>query len=136
MTTATVYLTGEAHWAKLKKPDDKYNNWCIDLKLDEEGMLAFKKSGMQLKINEGKIKLRRPVQRLIKGDLVKFDPPSLLDENNDPLDVLVGNGSRVTCKVSVYDTQKGKGHRLDAVRVEDLVEYEKEEIIGDIEVPF
>jgi hypothetical protein len=39
----------------------------------------------------------------------------------------IGNGSTVTCKISVYDTQLGKGHQLEAVRVEELVEYVKTE---------
>ena len=142
MATSTVYLTGVAHWAKLKTPDEKYNTWSLDLSLDDKGREAFNKSGLQLetKINEKGnfeyVRLRRPVSRLIKGELVKFNPPTLLDKDSKPFDDLVGNGSKVTCKVVFYDTVKGKGHRLESVRVEDLVEYKKDVVVNDIEVPF
>lgn len=39
--------------------------------------------------------------------------------------ILIGNGSHVKVRVAVYDTQKGKGQRLDSVTILNLVEYEK-----------
>jgi hypothetical protein len=55
--------------------------------------------------------------------LVTYTPPEVLDKDNQPFTKLIGNGSTVTCKVIIYDTIKGKGHRLEAVRVDDWVEY-------------
>ena len=131
--TQTVYFTGVAYWAKLEEPDQKYQYWGLDLALDDESKIKFEKSGLTLKVKKNTdgvevISLRRPVQKLIKGELVDFEKPKLVDkDNNDYVDrPLVGNGSFVTCKVLVYNTLKGPGHRLEAVRVDQLVEYKAE----------
>ena len=125
--TQTVYFTGVAYWAKLEEPDQKYQYWGLDLALDEESKQKFKESGLTLKVKKNAdgaevVSLRRPVQKLIKGELVDFEKPKLVDkDNNDYVDrPLVGNGSFVTCKVLVYNTRKGPGHRLEAVRVDQL----------------
>ncbi len=141
MATTTVYLSGNSYWAKLKTPDSKYNQWTLQLVLDNKSLKVYHESGMGISLKkndkgETYVNLRRPVSKLIKGDLVKFDPPTLLDKDNQPIDLLIGNGSKVVCKVVVYDTMKGKGHRLEAVRVEDLVHYEKNDVVGDIDLPF
>jgi len=131
--TQTVYFTGVAYWAKLEEPDQKYQYWGLDLALDDESKIKFEKSGLTLKVKKNTdgvevISLRRPVQKLIKGELVDFEKPKLVDkDNNDYVDrPLVGIGSFVTCKVLVYNTLKGPGHRLEAVRVDQLVEYKAE----------
>ncbi len=129
-TTKIYFLSGKASWAKLTKADQKYQYWGLELELDAPSWEKFKESGLQLKVKKNKegndyISLRRPVQKPIKNELVDFDPPVLLDADNQPFERRpeVGNGSIVTCKVLVYDTLKGKGHRLEGVRVENLVEY-------------
>lgn len=139
----TYYFTGQAYWAKLEEPDKKYQYWGLDLRLDDENRKVFKESGLTLKINKDKkegwefIRLRRPVQKPIKGELVDFEKPKLVDkDNNDYIDrPLIGNGSYVTCKVLVYDTAKGPGHRLEAVRIDKLNEYIPVENNND-EAPF
>lgn len=129
MATKTFYFSGTCKWAKLNKPDTKYNNFGIDLYLDEKSWDAFKKSELQLKVKKDDdgsfVSFKRPVSKLIKGELVDFGKPEMLDAGGQPMDneILVGNGSEVTCKVVVYDSAKGKGHRLEAVRVDNLIEY-------------
>jgi hypothetical protein len=54
---------------------------------------------------------------------------------------IIGNGSEVTIVVSTYDYDnkfgKGKGSRLEKVRVDKLVKYEKEEArSNDPDIPF
>ena len=55
---------------------------------------------------------------------------------------LIGNGSLVELNVCVFDTRyKGKGHRLEGIRILDLIEYKpqpKEDTTGSLEdsVPF
>ena len=132
MSSETLYLTGEAYWAKLKKPDEKYNNFTIDFYPNEEAADKIKGSGLQVQEKDGEFgrpfyKFRRPVSKIIKNELVKFGPPVVLDKENKPFDGIVGNGSEVTIKLTVFDTIKGKGHRLEAVRVENLVEYNPED---------
>lgn len=127
-STETVYLTGKAYWAKLIEPDAKYKNWTLDLYPDEESLELYKQTGMTQELRENDkgeiyIKFRRPTSRVIKEDLVKFDPPAVwLDKK--PYTGLIGNESEVTIKVSYYDTFKGVGHRLDAVRINKLVEFD------------
>ncbi len=129
--TKTYYFTGQAYWTKLDKPDEKYKYWGLYLRLDDENRKVLKESGLQLTPGKDKkegweyIRLRRPMQKPIKGELVDFEKPKLVDSDNiEYIDrPLVGNGSYVTCKVLVYDTMKGPGHRLEAVRVDSLVEY-------------
>ena len=129
MASNYVYLTGKAMWAKLDKPDELYNKYCIDLYLDKGSMKKFKDSGIQVEIKEKDgeeyVRLRRDPDKLFEGMPEK--PKKLIwnaeTEEYDLFPGLIGNGSIVNCKVSVYDTTKGKGHRLEAVAVEDLVEY-------------
>jgi hypothetical protein len=129
MATAYYYLTGKAKWARLFTPDEKYKNYKVDLLLDAESKKKFIESGMTMvpkMAEEGEyITFRRPEAKLIKNELVKFEAPPVLDTDGKPVDKLIGNGSDITIKVVVYDTVKGKGHRLEAVRVNELIEYEK-----------
>jgi len=127
MATKFIDLTGKAKWVKTRKPDEKYNNWTVDLCPDDRSRKIIEDSGLQLrykKNDEGEyLTFRRPVEKLIKGKPVTFDPPKVWDASNQPYDGVIGNGSDVTIKVAVYDTVKGKGHRWEAIRVDNLVEY-------------
>lgn len=60
----------------------------------------------------------------IKKELVHFGPPKVIDKDGVPVTQLLGNGSEVVIKVVVYDSKKGKGHRLEAVQVHKLVVWE------------
>lgn len=131
MASSYYYLSGKAKWAKLFKPDDKYKNWQIQVYMDDESMKIFDGSGMSMNKKQDEdgtfVTFRRPEAKVIKDELVKFDPPVVVDADGNKLDQLVGNGSDVTIKVIVYDTMKGKGHRLEAVKVNKLVPYVKQE---------
>lgn len=98
------------------------------------------------------ITLRRPTKKLIKDDLIVFTPPKITGEVNvsyqdengtevrqynkadkvkvnrvgEPTEL--GNGTEVIVNFSYYDTIKGKGHRLENIRVLKLVEYDRENI--------
>jgi hypothetical protein len=129
MATRYVYLNGKTKWAKVRKPDEKYQNFQVPLYMDKKNLEAFDSLGLQLTKKEDEegtyVTFRRPVSKLIKNELVNFGPPKVLNADNSEFDGLIGNGSDVTIKVAVYDTLKGKGHRLESVRVEKLVEYVK-----------
>jgi len=127
--TDVVYFAGEAKWAKVREPDPKYKNYSIDLKLEGESLDLFDKFGLQLKVRKDEngdpwVTFRRPVEKLVKGELVQYSPPAVfLGDEIYPAPGLIGNGSKVVVKVIVYDTKKGRGHRLEAVKVTDLVAY-------------
>ncbi len=128
MSTKYLYFSGIIKWAKVRKPDEKYQNYTINLYLDSKSKETFDDSGLSLGFKNDEdgefITFRRPDAKLIKQELVHFGPPTVLGPDNKPFDGLIGNGSKVTAKVAVYDTIKGKGHRLEIVRVDDLVVYE------------
>jgi hypothetical protein len=136
MASNYYFLTGKAKWAKLFKPDEKYKNWQIQVYLDDESMKTFAESGMTMQKKQDDdgtfVTFRRPEAKVIRDELVKFDPPTVLDSDGNKLEQLVGNGSDVTVKVIVYDTMKGKGHRLEAVKVNKLVPYVKQEASGNL----
>lgn len=132
MASKTHFFTGKAYWAKLEEPDQKYKYWGINVSLDDVSKEEFKKSGLQMETRVDKkdgfefVTFRRPVKKLIKDELVDFEKPIIVDKDNNVMTdrPLIGNGSSVTVKVLVYDSIKGKGHRLEGVRINDLVEYQ------------
>ena len=137
-----MYFRGKAKWAKIIEPDLDYDktkkSWKIDLYMDDKSWLLYDQSGIQLKVrstDEGKyVQFRRPTLDW-SGNVV--GPPIIIDSAGNDIGVKVGNGSTVVCKVEVYKAKKGKGHRLLAVQVEDLVEYNKSEVFNpDNVVPF
>ena len=144
MATQYVYFKGKAKWAKVFKPDQKYDYYGLDFYPDDPE--AFKQSGIQLQVNKDKedgttfFKVKRRPTQLIKGELVQFGAPHVFDDKNQPTQAAIGNGSEVTVKIALYDSQKGVGHRLESIRVENLVEYEGGEapaVGGEVpEIPF
>ena len=127
MATKFIDLTGKVKWVKVRKPDEKYNNWTLNFYPDDRSRKIYDESGLQIRYkqdDDGEFLIfRRPAEKLIKGEVVKFDPPKVWDAKNQPFDGIIGNGSEATVKVAVYDTIKGKGHRWEAIRVDKLVEY-------------
>lgn len=140
MATDTYYFTGTCKWAMVHKMDEKYGNYKINLFMDDDSKKRFKQSGLQLKPkreiagggaepckldDEGAfVTFRRAHSTKINNEIVDFGKPKVLDEDNEPTNALIGNGSKVMVKVSAFDTMNGKGHRFEAVKVLDLVEYE------------
>lgn len=129
MATRYVYLSGRTKWAKVRKPDEKYNNFQVPLYLNPESMEIYDTLGLGLKKKEDEegtfVTFKRPVSKLIKNELVNFGPPKVYSADNTEFDGLIGNGSEVTLKVAVYDAGQYTGHRLESVRVEKLIEYNR-----------
>lgn len=141
---SVMYLQGKSYWARVHKPDEKYNKFTLDFYPDAASWKAYKAAGLQLKERESEhgtyVKLGVPATRLTKkGDVIKAQV-AVLDEDNQPMTKNIGNGSEVTVKVEVFDTDKGPGHRLLAVRADKLVEYtDKNEVSKDsvdVDTPF
>ena len=144
-----AYFKGVANWAKVR-PDDrdfKYDangTYTVDLVVDEDVEKEIHACGLQLEpkqTEDGKTyyKFRRPHIVEFKDGPKELGPPKVVDKDNKPYPstTLVGNGSEVILKAEIYDTAKGKGHRLQVVKVLNLVEYEKPEVVaGSDIVPF
>lgn len=142
MASKIYYFSGTAHWAKLHKPDAKYKNYTIDLHMDEGELARYEKSGASGEIRDDEglktkyVRFRRPHSKIIKDEAVIFGPPEVLaSDNTEWTGGPLGNGSKVTVKVTVFDTIKGKGCRLDGVRVEEFEPYANMDV-GDTVSPF
>jgi len=141
MATEVFYFKGKCNWAKVQAPDKEYDYFGMDFYPDD--VKAFEATGTQLKPNkddngETFFKVKRRPTAMIKGELVEFGGPVVLNKDNEKTDELIGNGSEVTIKVSIYDGAKGKGTRLESVRIENLVAYEGgAKVVGELpEHPF
>lgn len=130
MTTSSemLYFQGMCKWAQVYKPDSEYDNFKINVYLDEPSWKLFESSGLQLTPKEdddGKfVCFRRDNYKQIKKELVHFGAPKVMDADGEPMTDSIGNGSEVVVKVISYPSMKGRGHRLEAVKVTKLVPYE------------
>lgn len=142
MASKIWYLDGKVNWHANEKPD-KYGKYTLDLYLTPESQKKYIESGLNLKDRNDKagaafVKLgRKHISTNAKGISRELGPWEVLDKNGDPFSGRVGNGSDVTVKVEIYDLTNGnKGHRVEAVRVNHLVEAMKQEVDEDIDQPF
>ena len=129
-------VEGIAYWASLTRPNEKFEPmWRIDLAVDDNTATDLAKEGITLgeTVIDGNtiknvVKFKRKVSK-VNGD--KNQPPSLVDGQKQPLDKIVGNGSKVVVMYKSYDWnykgKTGKGLDLQAVQVKNLVEYTPKE---------
>ncbi len=149
MATKTYTFSGVTKWAKVRKPDEKYENWQVPLYLDSASWKKFKESGIQIKTYEDDdgqyVVFKRKCSEMdyrVKQHVENGPPKIYLKEGDEYKpwdDGLIGNGSVVTVKVDIYDTRNGKGHRLISVGIDKLVEYDapaKEDASASLAMPF
>lgn len=138
MSSTTLYLTGKVYWAhRLFEPDDfaGVRKWKVDFYPDTESLEKLRKSGSRknIKTNEHGtyVSLDRPVSKDFGKGPQDLTPPEVLNEEGNKWadGVAIGNGSSATVKVVVYDTRIGKGTRLEAVRIDELVHYNAPEVV-------
>jgi hypothetical protein len=159
MASTQYFFSGTAEWAKVFEHNkDNFRGktyFSIDVIVSDKEAERFKATGTGItpkKDAEGvtRLPLRRNEDNPVNEEW--GGPPKVIIENPsepgsyiDFEDVygkgaLIGNGSEVTVKITVYDTKAfGKGTRLDVVRVDKLVEFggTKVDTSGpDIGVPF
>lgn len=143
MATKYVELRGKAKWAKVWKPDTKYDKYSIDICPDEKSREII--AGLGLKStyktdadgNEYMTFRRDPTHMVYTAKDVRGPAGAPKVTGVDP-DTAIGNGSDVSIKLAVYayDNKfgKGTGSRLEAVYVHELVEYKAQET--SLESPF
>lgn len=134
MTAQHITLTGEAHWAKVFEhnkdkheafhgPDGAYT---VDMLLDKEELDKLTQAGSRLKpkITEEGVVIKFKRKHTHPAGISELGgPPRVVDSEGNPWEGgLIGNGSKVQIIVEVYDTKMGKGTRLEALKVVDLVE--------------
>lgn len=131
--TEYLYFQGKCKWAKPDKPN-KFGNWSIDFYPTPKDLDRIKELGLKNRVKTDKegdgeyVSFSRPTSKVIKGKVVGFAPPQVVDAQGMPLNVHIGNGSDVTIKVDYYSYEtpsKEKGHaaRWSGVRIDNLVPY-------------
>lgn len=135
MSTKYINLTGTTKWVNgayggLFEPDPKYGNFVVRLYPDPASWDKFKKSGLRLEPKTDEdgdyVQFRRAEQKLMKKELVNFGRPKVFFKEGVEPTRNIGNGSTIEVNVAVYDTREGKGHRLESVKVIELVEFNRE----------
>ena len=133
-----MLLSGKAMWASItspgitKFPPPKYS---LDLVLDDETADRLKTEGFNVRDNKEYspfITIKREVNR---KDGSANAVPKLVDADKNPLDCKVGNGSDVTVQCRPYDwtfgDRSGRNLDLQAVQVNNLIEYEGTSVDGE-----
>jgi hypothetical protein len=136
----TVYLklNGKVEWAQNLFIPDEYSGakrWTCLFFPDPESKKKIQESGLRLEFKtnsrsfpgEEYIRPRRDCMKVIKGKTVEFEPPRILNKDGTPSSERIGNGTKVQMTLSVFDAGRFKGHRLEEVRILDLVTYERPE---------
>lgn len=131
MATETFHFSGPCRWAKVHQPDKMYDKYSIDVQLSGDELETFKAIKLRNTVKEdGWVTFRRDPKHTvyINGEKVPAGPPKVLDASGRPLADLVGNGSLVTIRITVYSYNnsygKGKGSRLESIVVNKLEKYE------------
>jgi len=120
-------VEGVAYWASVTTPNTTFTPvYTVNLVVDEEVANDFRSRGFTVKdMEEGPALL---IKRKVNGPngMIR-SAPKLLDKHKQPLNVAVGNGSKVKVQYKEWEsTWNGtvyKGLDLQAMQVLDLVEY-------------
>ena len=122
---------GIAYWASVTTPNTKFEPvYTVDLVVEDSVADDFETRGFKIKsIELGDEKVGRALtfKRKVNGPngMVR-NAPKLVDEKQIPIDVLVGNGSRVRVQYNEWETSNKfgdfKGLDFQAMQVIDLVE--------------
>jgi hypothetical protein len=143
MATQKVFFSGTFKWAKLNEknasvyPDDERGPFCsVDFFFDnKDDLKVFKgfKTRNTLKIDDETgemfVQFRRYLNHKSIPEFGGVPEVKIKYENGGVEDFtdLIGNGSKGTVKLSVYDHAYGTACRLEGVLITKLVPYEKKE---------
>jgi len=119
-------LSGTAYWASITTPNTKYTPvYQVNLATDSDTVASFKDKGYSTKVIDDQecLILKRKVSR---ADGTPNETPRLMDKYKNPLDITVGNGSKVKVQYRPWETTNSygtfKGLDLQALQVIELVE--------------
>lgn len=145
MSSDYIYLTGKTKWVKITTPN-KYDKWSMDLyptPPSYDKIVELKSKGLKNHLRKDDdgyyMTFTRPTSKIIRGKIQGFQPPIVVDKEGRPLPkVAIGNGSDVTIKVEVYEykiplskNEKGIACRLESIRIDNLVPFEKKDFDAD-----
>ena len=132
---ATIKLSGEVRWAKVQRPDSKFNYYGVELRPDAKSAGVLLASGITTlkpsKDGEGFYNFKRYPDKPVweNGNQRPAGPVSVFDVDGRETTVDIGNGSTVEIVIDVfpYNNTYGKGvsSRLESVKIIDLVVFER-----------
>jgi hypothetical protein len=139
MATEVVRLSGKAKYIFVLSKS-QFDDWRILLYPNAESLEIIKKLKSEGVKNHLKkdddgynMQFKRPVVKEIKGKLITYEPPVVVDKDGNawPPGVAIGSDSDVTIKLEVYEHGtpgggKAKACRLQGIRVDNLVPYNKD----------
>lgn len=136
--TDNVYIKGKLSWVKVNRPND-WGAWTVTVHPDQASLEIIRELQAQglknvlKKDDDGyNITFRRPTSKMIRGKVVGYAPPEVIDKDGNPLHgINIGNGSDGIVKLEVYQHGtpgggKAKAARLKTVKVVNLVPFEGE----------
>ena len=128
-------VEGLAYWASVTSPNTKFEPvYSVNLIVDEKTAKDFASRGHKIKqMDEGPSIV---IKRKVTERSGKIRPaPKLVDADKQPMDTLIGNGSKVKVQYHEWETtnQYGefKGLDFQAMQVLELVEYGERVVDGE-----
>jgi hypothetical protein len=135
MKTRDVEVKGKARWAHLIQLN-KFGAWSIELFPDKDSLEIIRELNADGMKNVPRkdpedgwyVRFRRDPTKKIRGAIVNFAAPLVIDTEGNKIDTEIGNGSDVTVTLEVYSHKTPSGGsavaaRLKAVRVDNLIPY-------------
>jgi hypothetical protein len=123
---------GTAYWASVTTPNTNFEPvYTVDLVVSDDVANDFESRGFRVKtltVQDEVVGRALNIKRKVNGPngMVR-KAPALVDQNKVPLDVAVGNGSRVKVQYNEWETSNKygdfKGLDFQAMQVLDLVSY-------------
>lgn len=121
-------IEGHAYWSFVTTPNTKFTPcYSVNLVVNEDLANDYRERGFPVKdMDEGPALI---IKRKVNGPngMIR-EAPELVDKFKQPIDVNVGNGSRVKVLCKEWDTKWNgtvyKGLDFKAMQVLELVEYE------------
>ena len=123
---------GTAYWASVTTPNTNFEPvYTVDLVVSDDVANDFESRGFRVKtltVQDEVVGRALNIKRKVNGPngMVR-KAPALVDQNKVPLDVAVGNGSRVRVQYNEWETSNKygdfKGLDFQAMQVLELVSY-------------
>jgi hypothetical protein len=121
-------VTGIAYWASVTVPNTTFEpTYSVNLIVDQEIATKFKEKGVAIKqMEEGPAVV---IKRKVNGPkgMVR-NPPTLVNIRAEPVNVAIGNGSKVKVQYKLFDWdyngRSGVGVDFQGMQILDLVQYE------------
>ena len=120
-------VQGKAMWAAVQAPNTQFEPvYSIDVVVNEEDAETLQGHGLKVKEKDGEL-IFKVKRKLYKADGTQNNKPKVVDAQNAPFAGLIGNGSTVNVKYSVFEWNnkfgQGVGADLQGVQVVELVEF-------------